>query len=56
MKRVHRQLYMLSSGAICFGVLQAFEAVNFSQILAVFLANLFSAIVAIFSGNLIAPA
>lgn len=55
MKRLQKKLYLLSSGAICFGVLQAFEAVNLAQIFTIFLANLFSAIVAVFVGNTVTP-
>jgi hypothetical protein len=50
MKRIQRNLYLLASGGVLFGVTQAFGMLNFADIFTQFLAQLFSALVALFVG------
>ncbi len=49
--RVQRVLYGMACGGITLGVLQAFEAVRFGEIIAALLAQFLSAIVALFLGG-----
>ncbi len=51
MKRIRRNLCLVSHGGVLFGVAQAFGMLNFADILTQFLAQLFSAIVALFVGG-----
>ena len=49
--RLQRVLYGIAGGGITIGILQAFEAIRFGEIIAAILAQFFSALVALLFGG-----